>query len=503
MMAEMSKTLGIGLNSVRTTISEYKSTGTVKSPNKKRSKKCLFDKIDDLDRNALRQKVHSFWLRKELPTIDKILEAVNDDPALPNYKRTTLYTIIKKLDFVFTKRKRCSVLTEREDLLVWRQNYIDDIRKYREEGRTVYYLDETWVNAGDCVEKLWVDKTIHSKHDAFNRGLTTDATNPTGTGKRLIVLHIGSHKGFLEGGLLCFLSKKNSGDYHDEINGDHFHEWFQSIIPCLEPNSIIVMDNAPYHSVRTEKIPTSSSKKDEILLWLKSKGVVIDRPMFKPQLLSKVREIKSKYTSYVVDNLAKDAGHTVLRLPPYHCELNPIELAWAMVKTHVKQNNTSYKIDDVRVILNSAIERVTSENWSDDKDEFETAAKETLDKIIEILEQDELNNTGSELIESVELDKLVEELDTFDEEIFNDKVENKPISSDVLNKSLRLINLDEFENSPTTNATRQGLRSDRNTIHTEYIQPKRTVKTKKMTGGSEMKPLNAIEAIKLIPDYSG
>ncbi|KAL4156125.1 hypothetical protein QTP88_000160 [Uroleucon formosanum] len=142
-------------------------------------------------------------------------------------------------------------------------------------------------------------------------------------------------------------------------------------------------------------------------------------------------------------------------------------------------------------------------NRSDDKDEFETVAKETLDKIIEILEQDEINNTGSELIESVELDKLVEELDTFDEEIFNDKVGNKPISSDVLNKSLRLINLDEFENSPTINVTRQGLRSNRNTIHTEYIQPKRTVKTKKMTGGSEMKPLNAIEAIKLIPDYSG
>ncbi|KAL4104685.1 hypothetical protein QTP88_019968 [Uroleucon formosanum] len=333
MMAEMSKTLGIGLNSVRTTISEYKSTGTVKSPNKKRSKKCLFDKIDDLDRNALRQKVHSFWLRKELPTIDKILEAVNDDPALPNYKRTTLYTIIKKLDFVFIKRKRCSVLTEREDLLVWRQNYIDDIRKYREEGRTVYYLDETWVNAGDCVEKLWVDKTIHSKHDAFNRGLTTDATNPTGT-------------------------------------------------------------------VRTEKIPTSSSKKDEILLWLKSKGVVIDRPMFKPQLLSKVREIKSKYTSYVVDNLAKDAGHTVLRLPPYHCELNPIELAWAMVKTHVKQNNTSYKIDDVRVILNSAIERVTSENWQNfiqhviKEEEKMTEVDRNMDEIIDNLEPCVLTITG-------------------------------------------------------------------------------------------------------------
>jgi len=96
------------------------------------------------------------------------------------------------------------VLTERQDLLVWRQNYLYDIRKFREEGRTIYYLDETWINAGDCVEKLWVDKTVKSKHDVFNRGLTTGATNPTGKGQRLIILHIGSHNGFVDGVLLCF-----------------------------------------------------------------------------------------------------------------------------------------------------------------------------------------------------------------------------------------------------------------------------------------------------------
>lgn len=400
LMNEISRMLGIGYNSVCTTISEYKTTGTVSSPNKKRCKKSLFDKIDDLDRNALRQKIHGFWMKKELPTIDKILEEVNSDPALPDFKRTTMYKTIKKLDFVFTKRKRCSVLTEREDLLVWRQNYLYDIRKYREEGHTVYYLDETWVNAGDCVEILWVDKTIRSKHDAFNRGLTTGATNPTGKGQCLIVVHIGSHKGFLEGGLLCFVSKKNTADYHDEMNGDNFHDWFKSIIPRLDPNSVIVLDNAPYHSVRTEKIPTTSSKKEVILSWLRSKGVVIDRPMFKPQLLAKVREIKGKYVSYVVDNMAKDAGHTVLRLPPYHCELNPIELAWAMVKTYVKQNNTTFKIDDVRVLLNTAIERVSSENWQNfiqhvkTEEDTLTEVDKNMDEIIDSLEPCILTKTG-------------------------------------------------------------------------------------------------------------
>ncbi|CAI6377549.1 unnamed protein product [Macrosiphum euphorbiae] len=148
---------------------------------------------------------------------------------------------------------RCSVLTEREDLLVGRQNYLYDVRKFREEGRTVYYLDEICLNTGDHVDRLWVDKSIKSKYDAFTRGLTIGATNSTRKGQRLIVLHIGSHGGFLEGGLLCFLSKKNSSDYHHEMNGDKFREWFESITPHLEQNSAIVMDNAPYHSVRQKK----------------------------------------------------------------------------------------------------------------------------------------------------------------------------------------------------------------------------------------------------------
>lgn len=36
------------------------------------------------------------------------------------------------------------MLTEREDLLVLRQNYLYDIRKYREEGRTTEYMKPEW-----------------------------------------------------------------------------------------------------------------------------------------------------------------------------------------------------------------------------------------------------------------------------------------------------------------------------------------------------------------------
>ena len=39
---------------------------------------------------------------------------------------------------------------------------------------------------------------------------------------------------------------------------------------------------------------------------------------------------------YVIDELAKAPGHEVVRLPPYHCELNSIEFCWSQVKGHIR-----------------------------------------------------------------------------------------------------------------------------------------------------------------------
>ena len=66
-----------------------------------------------------------------------------------------------------------------------------------------------------------------------------------------------------------FRSKVKSDDYHDEMNGKHFAEWFQKqLLPNLPRNSVIVVDNAPYHNVVEEKIPTKSSRKGEMQAWL-------------------------------------------------------------------------------------------------------------------------------------------------------------------------------------------------------------------------------------------
>ncbi|XP_026804113.1 uncharacterized protein LOC113547801 [Rhopalosiphum maidis] len=358
----ISKLIGIGRRTVSNVIREYNANKTVISPCKTRIMTSFKDKFDDLQMNAVRLHVHSFWFNKKIPTLDKILQVIKDDYTLPNISGMNLHRLLKSMDFVYTKHGRNSAVIEKDKIVLWRRRYLENIRKYREEGRHLYYLGETWVNAGDCTSKTWVDRTIKSPRDAFLQGLTTESQNPSGKDKRLIVLHIGSEDGFVPGGLLCFESKKTM-DYHAEINGDTFYDWMTDVIPRLKENCVIIMDNAPYHSVKKEKIPNTTTKKADIIKWLQEKGEVIDRPMVIPQLLDIVKRLRPQYNKYLIDDLAVTHNRTILRLPPYHYELNPIELAWANVKDHVKKNNTSYKLSDVKTLLLEGIERVDEKMW--------------------------------------------------------------------------------------------------------------------------------------------
>ncbi|XP_076659874.1 uncharacterized protein LOC143363159 [Halictus rubicundus] len=147
------------------------------------------------------------------------------------------------------------------------------------------------------------------------------------------------------------------------MNGDTFFTWFQKIVPMLPHGAVIVMDNAPYHSVKKEKYPTLSWKRSDIIAWLEGKGETVDPRYIKLRLMDLVQKHKEPSNNYIVDAFANENGRTVLRLPPYHCELNPIELAWAQMKDFIRARNTSYKLADVRQFVDAAVENVFPQNW--------------------------------------------------------------------------------------------------------------------------------------------
>lgn len=64
-----------------------------------------------------------------------------------------------------------------------------------------------------------------------------------------------------------------------------------------------------------------------------------------------------------IDELAAAKQILVLRLPPYHCELNPIELIWAQLKGFVGRNNKTFKLDDVEKMVKDGVNRIGAESW--------------------------------------------------------------------------------------------------------------------------------------------
>ncbi|XP_076278003.1 uncharacterized protein LOC143207946 [Lasioglossum baleicum] len=329
-------TTGVSKRSIYQTHSEAGAEEIV-SPKKKKP-----EEIDDFDKNAIRRIIHQFFFRGELPTICKVLEEVNADSTLPDFKKSSFHKLLRNMNIKFERHGQNRFLNDSDEVVVWRRSFLRQLREFRVDNRPIYYLDET------CM-----DVNITSARSAFLK-------NPSGKEKRLIIAHIGSDEGFVQDSLWVFESKKSVNSY--EMNSSSFEEWFTKILDKLKSNAVVVMDSAPYHSRELDRIPNATWKKEDIKNWLCSKDIPFSEDMVKIELLLKVKQQNMKPT-YAVDEIAKEKNITVLRLPPYHDELNPIELIWAQVKNYVVTNNKTLKFQDMKILFHEAIDRVTVENW--------------------------------------------------------------------------------------------------------------------------------------------
>lgn len=86
---------------------EHKETGLLSPPKKIPGRASVVGQINEQTKVALRHIVHSYFKRNELPTLNKLLVAVQRDDNIPTFSRSTLYKILKQIGF---RLESCNIL---------------------------------------------------------------------------------------------------------------------------------------------------------------------------------------------------------------------------------------------------------------------------------------------------------------------------------------------------------------------------------------------------------
>lgn len=92
--------------------------------------------------------------------------------------------------------------------------------------------------------------------------------------------------GFVLGVEMEFKAHSSTGDYHPKMNQENFRRWMEEkLIPNLPPSSVLVLDNAGYHNIQVDRLPTSTTRKADIQAWLTRHGISFSPNLLKAELL--------------------------------------------------------------------------------------------------------------------------------------------------------------------------------------------------------------------------
>ncbi|XP_066982753.1 uncharacterized protein [Macrobrachium rosenbergii] len=187
-------------------------------------------------------------------TINKVLSEMRERTGFKG-GRESLRKIVKEIGFQYAKLDGRKFLMERYDVQCLRTRFLEKMQNVKENRRNVIYLDETWVNQNYTVGKCWKD---NKSENASGIKVPSGKRWPTynSTCRLCMWFHSNAELTF---------TAKNDGDYHRQMNHEVFEEWFRcQLLPNIPPASVIVMDNAPYHSRKVEKYQRCQAKRQSL-----------------------------------------------------------------------------------------------------------------------------------------------------------------------------------------------------------------------------------------------
>ncbi len=323
--------VGIGLTSIKRIMTSYnKNPKLLDLSIKMRGRPA--HSVGETNQERVRNYVRSANKKGEYITLSDIKEFLLNNSLDESFHIATLARTLNRWGYEFGKGTRSQHLKEKDYVILARCKYLRAMKSNRnKDGSTIrneIYLDESYVNKNHSNDYIW-----YSGEDG------PWVQKPTGKGDRLIIINAISMNGWVRGAKLVFKSTRKTGDYHGQMNWELFKKWFiEMLLPNIPENSNIIMDNASYHNRLAESSPpTSLSSKNKIIKWLEKNKISFESDALKVELIELLK-INNPQPIFEIDEIAKKYGHQIFRTPPYHPELQPIEICWGVVKNHIAKN---------------------------------------------------------------------------------------------------------------------------------------------------------------------
>lgn len=121
-------------------------------------RKRIGQKLKNVDlgtKENIRRIVYEFYKENRVPTLEMIRTKLTEFPTY-NYKSLdSLRNILMKIGFSYKKLDKSMIIMESARIVQLRQDYLRHIKQYRDEGRSIIYLDETWFDTHDVIQYGW------------------------------------------------------------------------------------------------------------------------------------------------------------------------------------------------------------------------------------------------------------------------------------------------------------------------------------------------------------
>jgi len=346
--------LGLGVATVNRVIANYhRDPDSVNARPQSRGRPAYA--IASSHQEAVRTYIRQANLQGHHLTLEDIKGFLAECEPTISFHVATLARTLDRWGFEFGRGTRTQHLKEKDHVILARQRYLRRMRHNRgttagQVLRPEVYLDESYINKNHSNDWVW-----YSSEDG------PWIQKPTGHGERLIMIHAMTAQGWVPGARVVFKSSRKTGDYHGQMNAELFERWFvEHLLPNIPPHALIILDNAPYHNVlSTHSAPTPTCAKDKIRTWLEANHIPCRDDCLKVELVEMLNKL-APLPTYVIDDLTAQAGHEVVRTPPYHPELQPIETCWGVLKNEVARHG-DFTMDNLQRQLEQAFEKITAE----------------------------------------------------------------------------------------------------------------------------------------------